>query len=82
MTAELTDQQKHLQQLFEQQTQLSSDLNVLNNQITTKRELFLKVQGAIEYLQQTGVTLEATAETEPEKKEGEEEVVEENTEKQ
>lgn len=82
MTAELTDQQKHLQQLFEQQTQLSNDLNVLNNQITTKRELFLKVQGAIEYLQQTGVTLEATAETEPEKKEGEEEVVEENTEKQ
>jgi len=82
MTAELTDQQKHLQQLFEQQTQLSSDLNVLNNQITTKRELFLKVQGAIEYLQQTGVTLETTAETEPEKKEGEEEVVEENTEKQ
>jgi len=82
MTAELTDQQKHLQQLFEQQNQLSNDLNVLNNQITTKRELFLKVQGAIEYLQQTGVTLEATAETEPEKKEGEEEVVEENTEKQ
>jgi len=82
MTAELTDQQKHLQQLFEQQTQLSNDLNVLNNQITTKRELFLKVQGAIEYLQQTGVTLETTAETEPEKKEGEEEVVEENTEKQ
>ena len=82
MTAELTDQQKHLQQLFEQQTQLSSDLNVLNNQIATKRELFLKVQGAIEYLQQTGVTLETTAETEPEKKEGEEEVVEENTEKQ
>jgi len=82
MTAELTDQQKHLQQLFEQQTQLSSDLNVLNNQIATKRELFLKVQGAIEYLQQTGVTLESTAETEPEKKEGEEEVVEENTEKQ
>ena len=80
MTAELTDQQKHLQQLFEQQNQLSNDLNVLNNQITTKRELFLKVQGAIEYLQQTGVTLEATAETEPEKKE--EEVVEENTEKQ
>ena len=75
MTAELTDQQKHLQQLFEQQTQLSNDLNVLNNQITTKRELFLKVQGAIEYLQQTGVTLETTAETEPEKKEGEEEVV-------
>jgi septal ring factor EnvC (AmiA/AmiB activator) len=78
MTAELTEQQKHLQQLFEQQNQLSNDINTLSNQIATKRELFFKVQGAIEYLQQTGVTLETTEE--PEKKE--EEVVEESTEKQ
>jgi hypothetical protein len=68
MTTELTEQQKHLQQLIEQQNQLVNEINVLNNQVATKKELFLKVQGAIEYLNQTGVTLE-TPEVESEKKE-------------
>jgi len=64
---ELTEQQKHLSQLIEQQNQLANDINILNNQLTNKRELFLKVQGAIEYLEQTGTIL-----PEPEKKEEEE----------
>ena len=62
----MSEQQKHLQQLAEQSNQLANEINILSNQLTTKRELFLKVQGAIEYLNQTGVTL-----PEPEKKEEE-----------
>lgn len=68
----MTEQQKHLQQLVEQSNQLANEINVLNNQVATKRELFLKVQGVIEYLEQTGVTL-ATPEAESEKKEEESE---------
>jgi len=62
----MTEQQTHLTQLIKQQQQLISDVNILSNQLTSKRELLLKVQGAIEYLQQTGTTL-----PEPEKKEEE-----------
>ena len=62
----MTEQQTHLTQLIEQQQQLISDVNILSNQLTSKRELLLKVQGAIEYLEQTGTTL-----PEPEKKEEE-----------
>ncbi len=53
----MTDQQKHLQQVIEQQQQLVAEINTLNNQVATKRELALKLQGVIEYLQQTGVVL-------------------------
>ena len=77
MTTELTEQQKHLQQLIEQQNQLVNEINTLNAQLTSKRELVLKVQGAIEYIEQT---LQPTTEAEPEKKD--EEVVEESLEKQ
>jgi hypothetical protein len=70
----MTDQQKHLQQVIEQQQQVINDINILNNQLTTKREIALKLQGVLEYLEQTGVVLptkeELDAETEiPEKKE-------------
>jgi prefoldin subunit 5 len=64
----MTEQQTHLTQLIEQHQQLISDVNILSNQLTSKRELLLKVQGAIEYLEQTGTTL-----PEPEKKEEENE---------
>jgi len=46
----MTEQQQHLQQLLEQRVQLESEIN-------KNRELFWKVQGAIEYLTQIGVTL-------------------------
>lgn len=48
--AEMTDQQTHLQQLLQQRAELDATL-------AKNRELFWKVQGAIEYLTQTGVTL-------------------------
>ena len=75
----MSKQQEHLQQLIEQSNQLANDINALNNQLTTKRELFLKVQGAIEYIEQT-LQPTVTTEAEPEKKD--EEVVEESPEKQ
>jgi len=53
----MTEQQEHLAQLVQQAQDLSFELEGLQNTATVKRELFLKVQGAIEYLRQTGVTL-------------------------
>jgi len=46
----MTEQQQHLANLLEQR-------NNLDQKIAQNRELFWKVQGAIEYLMQTGVTL-------------------------
>jgi len=53
----MTEQQNHLAQLIEQRNNLTSDLEKLGAQSTRTRELFLKTQGAIEYLQAVGVTL-------------------------
>jgi hypothetical protein len=46
----MTEQQEHLINLLQQRQSLSQET-------TEKRELLLKVQGAIEYLTQIGVTL-------------------------
>ena len=51
----MTDQpihQVHLQSAQQQQQQLLSEIQELNNQVSNKRELVLKVQGVIDYLQQ------------------------------
>jgi hypothetical protein len=53
----MNEQQNHLTQLIEQRSKLASDLDNLGNQSTRTRELFLKTQGAIEYLEAVGVTL-------------------------
>lgn len=53
----MTEQQQHLQSAFEQQQQLINEINALNAQINSKREMLMKLQGVAEYLQQTGVTL-------------------------
>jgi hypothetical protein len=53
----MTEQQEHLANLVKQAQDLSLELEGLQTKATTKRELFLKVQGAIEYLTQIGVTL-------------------------
>ena len=53
----MTEQQQHLANLLEQRQTLAQEIESLQGQATAKRELFLKVQGAIEYLQQIGVTL-------------------------
>jgi hypothetical protein len=49
----MTEQQQHLKNLLEQRESLEQ-------QIAQNRELFWKVQGAIEYLAQIGVTLPET----------------------
>ena len=64
----MTDQQKHLQQVIEQQQQTINEINILNNQLTTKREIALKLQGVLEYLEQTGVVLPTQEELEAESK--------------
>ena len=55
--AELTDQQGHLQQVLEQQRNLINEINELNNTVTSKREMAVKLQGVREYLEQLGVSL-------------------------
>ena len=55
--AELTEQQGHLSSILQQQKELANEINSLNAQITSKRELFNKTQGVVEYLQTIGVTL-------------------------
>tara|TARA_R100000406_G_scaffold85040_2_gene68294 strand:- start:46 stop:228 length:183 start_codon:yes stop_codon:yes gene_type:complete len=56
----MTEQQEHLKNLIQQRNDLESTL-------TKNKELFWKVQGAIEYLARTGVTLpEPEPETETE----------------
>ena len=66
--AELTEQQGHLQSILTQQKELANEINQLNAQLTSKKELFQKTQGVVEYLSTIGVKLpepEATA-SEPE----------------
>ena len=53
----MTEQQQHLTNFLQQRQTLSQEFETLQGQATAKRELFLKVQGAIEYLQQVGVVL-------------------------
>ena len=52
-----TDQQNHLKSVTEQAQKLISEINQLEGQAKNKREMLLKLQGIIEYLQQTGVEL-------------------------
>ena len=63
---ELTDHQTHLKSVTEQAQGLIDEINQLEAQAKNKRDMLLKLQGIIEYLQQTGVELpkEETAETE------------------
>ena len=68
----MTEQQQHLANLLEQRNALRSDLEKLQETTGNRRELFFKVQGAIEYLTQIGVEL-----PEPEAEVAETEVVEE-----
>ena len=70
----MTEQQQHLANLLEQRDALRSDLEKLQETTGNRKELFFKVQGAIEYLTQIGVEL---PEPEPEAEVAETEVVEE-----
>ncbi len=52
-----TDQQNHLKSVTEQAQGLVNEINQLESQAKSKREMLLKLQGIMEYLQQTGVEL-------------------------
>ena len=53
----MSDQQEPLSNLLTQRQSLLSEINELNSQAASKRELLLRASGAIEYLQQIGVTV-------------------------
>ena len=52
-----TEQQNHLKSVLEQSQTLVTEINQLEGQAKQKREMLLKLQGIVEYLQQTGVEL-------------------------
>ena len=54
---ELTDHQTHLKSVTEQAQGLLNEIQELETQAINKRDMLLKLQGIIEYLQQTGVEL-------------------------
>ena len=54
---EVTDHQTHLKSVTEQAQGLVNEINQLEAQAKSKRDMLLKLQGIIEYLQQTGVEL-------------------------
>ena len=59
----MTEQQQHLQSAIQQQNTLVQEIQTLQSQLDSKRQLALKAQGIIEYLEQIGVKL-PEAETE------------------
>lgn len=79
----MTEQQQHLANLLEQRDALKSDLVKLDETTENRKELFFRVQGAIEYLTQIGVQLpepepEVEEEKEKEAEVAQTEVVEES----
>ena len=62
--AELTEQQKHLQSVIDQQNTLAQEVQQLNNALDSKRSMYTKLQGVREYLEQTGVELPKEEEAE------------------
>ena len=61
--AEMTEQQTHLASLLKQREDIVGEINDLNSQIASKRELLLRTLGALEYLQQIGIELPKEEET-------------------
>ena len=51
----MPDQQQHLQSAIQQQNTLVQEIQSLQSQLDSKRQLALKAQGIIEYLDQIGV---------------------------
>ena len=52
-----TEQQNHLKSVTDQAQGLVNEINQLESASKSKREMLLKLQGIIEYLQQPGVEL-------------------------
>ena len=64
LTIAMTEQQQHLQSAIQQQNVLLNEIQKLQTEIDNKRQLAVKAQGIIEYLDQIGVKLpEAETET-------------------
>ena len=63
--AELTEQQRHLQSVLEQQQTLVSEINTLEVKARQKREMAVKLQGIVEYLGGIGVELPKQEELTP-----------------
>ena len=57
MADQLTEQQGHLTSILSQQKELANEINALQGQLQSKKELFNKTQGVVEYLQTIGVKL-------------------------
>ena len=73
--AELNEQQNHLAQVLKQQQTLVQEINELNTQVESKKQMALKLQGVAEYLDQIGIKL-PEPETSPTSEEGATESVE------
>ena len=63
--AELTEQQNHLKSVLEQQQTLIAEINTLEAQVRSKREMAVKLQGIAEYLNGIGVKLPEAEEAAP-----------------
>ncbi len=61
--AELSEQQGHLKSILSQQQELANEINQLQAQLQSKKELFNKTQGVVEYLSTIGVTLPESEES-------------------
>ena len=59
----MTEQQQHLQSAIQQQNTLLNEIQNLQQQIDSKKQLAVKAQGIIEYLDQIGVKLPEAEET-------------------
>ena len=55
--AELSEQQGHIKSILSQQQEFANEINQLNAQLTSKKELFQQTQGVVEYLSTIGVKL-------------------------
>ena len=73
---ELTDHQTHLKSVTEQAQGLINEIQELETQAKSKRDMLLKLQGIIEYLQQTGVELPKEVPSPPQPPVADEEPVE------
>jgi len=63
---EVTDHSTHLKSVTEQAQGLINEIQELETQAKNKRDMLLKLQGIIEYLQQTGVEMPKEAPAPPE----------------
>lgn len=59
----MNEQQFHLTNLLKQRDSIGKEINDLQEGISKRREVFFKVQGAIDYLTQIGVTVPEETET-------------------